>query len=169
MSSYFKSIAFYGVAICLVLLLFSIVTSYGEANLKAPTAIDGRYHFSYSPKRNCSSPNPLVLTIGQSGIYLNGFFSVDADAAHQVKASEQQSSLTGQLNNQQLNLTGTVLNSTLCNNLVSQAHATSHVIIQSQIEGANLQGQITLSGIPGRIDFTAQKEAAQPSEESISH
>lgn len=168
MSSHFKSIAFYGVAICLVLLLFSIITSYGESNLKAPTAINGRYHFSYSPKRNCSSPNP-ILTIDQSGIYLNGFFSVAADTAHQVKASEQQPSLTGQLNNQQLSLTGTVPHSTLCNNLVSQTPSTSRVSIQSQIEGANLQGQITLSGVPETIDFTAQKEAAQLSEESISH
>lgn len=169
MSSHFKSIAFYGVAICSVLLLFSIVTTYGEANLKAPTAIDGRYRFSYNPERKCSNSNSLVLTIGQSGIYLNGFFSVDADTAHQLKASEKQPSLTGQLNNQQLSLTGTVLNSLLCNNPISQTSSTSRVSIQSQIEGANLQGQIILSGIPEAIDFTAQREAAQPSEESISH
>lgn len=174
MSSHFKfrSLAFYGVAIGFVLLLFRVVTAYGEANLKAPPSVDARYRLSYSPKPNCPKPNALVLNVAQSGIYLNGsLLPVDIDA-QQAKASEKKPSLTGQLNNQQLNLTGTVPSSTLCNNLASpaEAHSASRVSIQSQVEGANLKGQITVSGIPEAVEFTALREPpVQPSEKSTSH
>lgn len=174
MSSHFKfkSLVFYGVTIGMVLLLFRIVTAYGEANLKAPSPIEGRYHLSYIPNLpNCPKPNSLVLTLAQSGIYLNGFLSVDTDATHLARASEKKPSLTGRLNNQQLSLTGTVPSSTLCHKPVSQEHSTSRVIIQSRMEGANLQGQITsLNAATGTLEFTAQRESpVQPSEESISH
>jgi hypothetical protein len=40
-----KSLIFYGTAICSVVTLFTIVTAYGEANLKASRPIDGDYSF----------------------------------------------------------------------------------------------------------------------------
>ncbi|QFS47250.1 hypothetical protein GXM_04740 [Nostoc sphaeroides CCNUC1] len=43
-----KSLIFYGVAISSVLVLFKTVTVYGENNLKAPPAINGRYRLTLS-------------------------------------------------------------------------------------------------------------------------
>ena len=69
----FKSLTFYGVAIGFVLILFNLVTRYGEANLKAPARIDGRYRLSIAQLPDCLKSADPVLTIQQSGIYLNGF------------------------------------------------------------------------------------------------
>lgn len=188
MSSHFnfKSLAFYGVAIGLVLLLFKAVTAYGEANLKAPAPIGGRYRLTLAQNLpNCLKSNTLVLTIQQSGIYLNGFLLPAETTAEQARASEKNPSLTGQLSNQQLSLAGTVPSSTFCNaeSARSKDNSSSSAVnvlpevpsgscvdcvsIQSRVEGENLEGKITLSGIPEAIGFTAQPEApVQPSENS---
>ncbi len=60
-----KSLSFYGSAIVLVGILFSITTSYGETYLKAATPIAGRYRFSTD---NCL--DKAVLKLDQSGRYL---------------------------------------------------------------------------------------------------
>jgi hypothetical protein len=180
MSSHFnfKSLAFYGVAIGSVLVLFNVVTTYGEAKLKAPAPIDGRYPLSYTQKPDCKKSDALVLTIEQSGIYLNASLLPAQSNTQQPTSAKKKPSLTGQLSNQQLILAGTVPNSTLCNNPVSQAemsarpqaNSSSSVKIQSRVEGENLEGQITLSGIPEAIGFTAQRETpVQPSENSSRH
>lgn len=169
MSSHFnfKSLTFYGLAIGFVLLLFNFVTGYGEANLEAPTRIDGRYRLSYAQSPDCLKSADPVLTIQQSGIYLNGFLlppGIDIQTKRQEKPS-----LTGQLSNQQLNLTGTVPSSVLCNNL-TRNNPSSLFSIQSQLKGKNLAGKMTLSGISEAIEFTAQPEApSQPAEKSESH
>ena len=180
MSSHFnfKSLTFYGVAIGSVLLLFNAVSAYGEAKLKAPAPIGKRYLLSYTQNPNCLKSDALVLTIEQSGIYLNGSLLPAKTDAQRAKAGSEKPSLTGQLSNQQLSLTGTVPSSTLCTNPVSQAETSapsqdnsfSSVTIQSRVEGKNLEGKMTVSGIPEAIEFTAQLEApAQPSENSSSH
>ena len=172
----FKSLTFYGVAIGSVLLLFNVVSAYGEAKIKAPAAIGGRYRLSLAQNLpTCSKSDALMLNIEQSGIYLNGFIlAADTDAQ---TTGEEKPSLTGQLSNQQLSLAGTLAISNLCTNPVSQPEATnrlknipsSSVKIQSQVEGENLEGTITLSGISKAIGFTAQREPVQPSEKSSSH
>lgn len=168
----FKSLAFYGVAIGAVLLLFEVVTAYGEANLKAPAPIDGRYRLSYTqnlPK--CPKSDALVLTIQQSGIYLNGSLLPAQTNAQQPTSAEEKPSMTGQLSNQQLSLSGTVPRSTFCINAVPQANdnSFSSVRIQSRVEGKNLEGKITLNGIPEAIGFTAQRESPVQESENSSH
>lgn len=167
----FKSLGFYGGAIVGVVVLFQAVTTYGEANLKAPASIDGRYRLSYNQNLpNCAKSDTPVLTIEQSGIYLNGFLLPANVDTKQEKGGKQKPSLTGQISNQQLSLIGTVSSSTLCNKPVSQAESTSSSVrIQSQVEGENLSGKITLSGIPEAIGFTAQREAPVQPSESTSH
>lgn len=166
----FKSLGFYGVAILGVVVLFEAVTTYGEANLKAPAAINGRYRLSYTQNLpNCANSEP-VLIIEQSGIYLNGLLLPATIDTQPGKGGKQKPSLTGQMSNQQLSLIGTVPSLTLCNKPVSQAASTSSLVrIQSQVEGENLEGKITLSGIPEAIGFTAQREAPVQSSESTSH
>ena len=172
----FKSLTFYGVAIGGVLLLFNVVSAYGEAKLKAPAAIGGRYRLSLAQNLpTCAKSDALMLNIEQSGIYLNGFI-LAADTDAQIRAGEEKPSLTGQLSNQQLSLAGTLANS-LCTSPVSQPKVTnrlknipfSSIRIQSRVEGENLKGTITLSGVSKAIGFTAQREPVQPSENSSSH
>lgn len=166
----FKSLAFYGVAIGAVLLLFEVVTAYGEANLRAPAPIDGRYRLSYSQKPKCLKSDALVLTIQQSGIYLNGSL-LPAQKNAQKPTSAEKTSMTGQLINQQLSLSGTVPRSTFCIDAVSQANdnSSTSVRIQSRVEGKNLEGKITLNGIPEAIGFTAQRESPVQESENSSH
>ena len=169
----FKSLTFYGVAIGGVLLLFNVVSAYGETKLKAPPAIGGRYRLSLAQNLpTCPKSDALMLNIEQSGIYLNGFISA-ADTDAQKATGKEKPSLTGQLSNQQLSLVGT-LASTLCNNPGSQPEATSsvdvpRVTIQSRVEGKNLEGTMTLSGISKAIGFTAQRETPVKSPDSSSH
>lgn len=167
-----KSLTFYGGAIAAVVVLFEVVTAYGENNLKAPINIDGRYRLSYTPQPDCLNSNAPVLTIQQSGIYLNGSLLPAQTNAVQPTSAEKKTTLTGQMRNQQLSLVGTVPKSILCNN-ISQAEVSnrpkdnspSSVTIQSQVQGEKtLEGQITISGMTKVIGFTGQREdAAQPS------
>jgi hypothetical protein len=62
-----KSLAFYGVAIGSVALLFKVVSAYGETNLKAAPAIGGSYRFDAKSLPECLKSDSLVLTIEQSG------------------------------------------------------------------------------------------------------
>ena len=167
----FKSLGFYGVAIVGVVVLFQAVTTYGEANLKAPASINGRYRLSYTQNLpNCAKVDLPVLTIEQSGIYLNGFLLPANTDTQQGRGGKQKPPLTGQMSNQQLSLIGTVPSSTLCTKPVSQTESTSSLVrIQSRVEGENLEGKITLSGIPEAIEFTAQREAPVQPSESTSH
>jgi hypothetical protein len=171
-----KSLTFYGGAITAVVVLFEVVTAYGESNLKAPINIDGRYRLSYTQQPDCLNSNASILTIQQSGIYLNGSLLPAQNNAPQPTSAEKKTTLTGQMRNQQLSLVGTVPTSTLCNN-ISQAEGSnrtkdnspSSVKIQSRVqpEEKTLEGQIIMSGIPKVIRFTAQRETpAQPSKSS---
>lgn len=156
-----KSLAFYGVAIGSVLILFKVVSAYGESNLKAPIAIGNRYRLNFTQTLpECLRSTNLVLNIEQSGIYLNG--SLLPAEINAQSASTGAISLTGLLDNQQLNLSGSVSGLAQCR--------TDQVQIQSRIQGENLIGQLRLPSIPGTINFTAQKEKTlQPATNSTSH
>jgi hypothetical protein len=162
----FKSLAFYGIAIGSVLILFNVVTAYGEKNLKAPAPIEGRYRLNLAQNLpNCPQSPDLALDIQQSGIYFNGsLLPANTDAA-KAKASQKRPTITGKMSNQKLSMAGIVPGSTLCNSQASQ-----QIDIQSQVDGKTLKGQIALAGIPKAIEFTAQQEApAQASQTSGSH
>jgi hypothetical protein len=162
----FKSLAFYGIAIASVLILFNVVTAYGEKNLQAPAAIEGRYPLTLAQNLPiCPQESNLVLDIQQSGIYFNGsLLPANTDAA-KAKASQKRPTITGKMSNQKLSMAGIVPGSTLCNSQASQ-----QIDIQSQVDGKTLKGQIALAGIPKAIEFTAQQEApAQASQTSGSH
>ena len=161
-----KSLAFYGGAIAAVLILFNVVTAYGEKNLKASPPIEGRYRLKLAQNLpNCPQSPDLALDIQQSGIYFNAsLLPANIDPA-KAKASQKRPTLTGKMNNQKLSMTGKVPGSTLCNSQAAQ-----EINIQSLVDGKTLKGQIALAGIPKAIEFTAQREApAQTSGNSSSH
>lgn len=155
----FKSLAFYGVAIGSVLILFKVVTAYGETNLKAPTPISGSYGLQAQNLPNCPKTSELILDIQQSGIYLNGSLLPANVNAQQARSSEKSPSLTGKINNQQLTLAGTVSKSIICNNQPQQ------VSIQSLLQGNNIVGKLILN-TSQEFKFTAQRLAPVPENQS---
>ena len=161
----FQSLAFYGVAIGSVLILFKVVTAYGEANVKAPAPIEGQYRLALEGSvPNCSPASNLVLGIQQSGIYLNGFL-LPAQISQDSSTAAEKSSLTGALNNQQLLLSGKVL-TTLCSN--PAASDTNLVTIQAQIQGQSLAGELVLNASQ-EFKVTARRETPQSTQNSSSH
>ena len=73
-----KSLTFYGVMIGSVLVLFNIVSVYGESSLKAPPNIAGNYLLENLNLPDCLKSEKLSLTIAQSGIYLTGRLTTES-------------------------------------------------------------------------------------------
>jgi hypothetical protein len=154
----FKSLAFYGVAISSVLLLFKTVSAYGENNLKAPPPVNGQYRLTLAENLpNCEKSDTLTLNIEQSGIYLN----VSVLSANPNADTNEKRSLAGLLRNQQLNLSGKVSKSILCNIPRPQNDPLNSVTIQMQlVDKGNITGQLTVNGIPQTLKFTAVSQKA---------
>jgi hypothetical protein len=166
----FKSLGFYGGAIVFVVVLFASVTNYGQKHLKAPAAIDGPYSLSFGQNvPYCLKSNSLVLNIQQSGSYLSASLLPNNTNNGKGATAATKPSLTGQMRNQQLSLSGTAPSLSVCNNAVSQGNHPSQLKILGQVEGKNLQGKLTLSSLPGDIGFIAQREAPAHLEKSTSH
>jgi hypothetical protein len=150
-----KSLSFYGVAITFVIILFSMVTAYGEANLKAPQKIDGRYQIPAQALPGCLKSEQLILLVQQSGVYLTGSL-LTADTADTLgKRAAERPSMTGNWENQRLTLRGDASYLPKCQ---------GEVRIQGAIVQQALNGTLNLSAVPGDIPFTAKLEAlaAQP-------
>ncbi|WP_392533010.1 hypothetical protein [Nostoc sp. C117] len=164
----FKSLAFYGVAISSVLLLFKTVTVYGENNLKAPPVVSDRYRLTLAGNLpNCEKSDTLLLNIQQSGIYLNASV-LPANANADI---DEKHSLTGLLTNQQLNLSGKIDRSILCNIPHSQNDPLNSITIQIQlVDRGNTTGQLTVNSIPQTLKLTAVPEKVEEkSQKSNSH
>jgi hypothetical protein len=155
----FKSLAFYGVTIVSVLLLFRFVSVYGENNLKAPPPLNSRYRLTLSenlPK--CEKSDTLTLNIQQSGIYLNA----SVLPANAKADTDEKHSLAGIFKNRHLNLSGKVGRSILCNIPRPQNDPLNSVTIQMQlVDKGNMTGQLTINGIPQTLKFTAVPEKAE--------
>ncbi|MHC5599748.1 MAG: hypothetical protein ACYTXC_28090 [Nostoc sp.] len=154
----FKSLAFYGVAIISVLVLFKTVSAYGEKNLKAPPIVNGRYRLTLAENLpNCEKSDTLTLNIEQSGIYLNAsVLPANANAD-----TDEKHSLAGILKNQQLNLSGKVGRSILCNIPQPQNDPLNSVTIQMQlVDKGSMTGELTVNGIPKTLKFTAVPQKA---------
>ncbi len=145
-----KSLIFYGCAIGSVTLLFSLATAYGEANLKAPYPIDGRYPLSVSSLPKCLQAQSLVLNVQQSGIFLTGSLLPNPAPERSVQMARDRPSLTGNWRNQQLTLGGNVSDLPNCQGTVS---------IQATIEQDTMKGILRLSSSAGEVPFSAKREA----------
>ncbi len=140
-----KSLTFYGGAIGVVVVLFSLTTSYGETALKAPTKVAGRYRLEGPNLPGCLQPDPLVLTLQQSGIYLSGSLLTAADSGDKGTAAKKQPSLHGSWNNHQLELSGPLSHLDRCR---QGANSFPQVKLQGTVEKTTLQAQLTLEGNP---------------------
>jgi len=77
-----KSFIFYGGMIGSVLVLFNVVTAYGERNLKAPAKISGNYLLNSSDLPTCLQSEKIILSIAQSGIYVAGKLTLSPKEAN---------------------------------------------------------------------------------------
>lgn len=158
-----KSLTFYGVAIGAVVVLFKVVTAYGETNLKAPPSVGGSYRISAQNLPGCLKSDTLMLDIKQSGIYLFGSLLPEKTDVKTATVAEEKPSLTGRIRNQQLSLEGPVPWVIKCNQPIGQADrsgsgSTILVKIQGVIKGKTIVGQVALSSTPAPAEFTAQRE-----------
>jgi hypothetical protein len=151
----FKSLAFYGIAIGSVSLLFKVVTAYGETNLKAAPAIAGSYRFDAKSLPPCLKSDSLVLTIEQSGVYLSGNLRSGSSEGDSEK-TEEKPSLLGKWENQGLSLSGAVPNLADCSGSPVRGQ-NSFVKLRGIIEKDSLKGKISLRNRAAASDFTAQR------------
>ncbi|BAY06978.1 hypothetical protein [Calothrix sp. NIES-2098] len=152
-----KSLAFYGIAIGSVLLLFKTVSAYGESSLKAPPEINSSYRVALAENiPNCEKPDALMLNIQQSGIYINASFLPVNTNEETPNSNAKNDVLSGILRNKQLSLSGNLERSHLCN-LTSPQNAYVHLArIQMQLlDKGNLIGELNLSGSTKTFKFTA--------------
>jgi hypothetical protein len=165
-----KSLIFYTIAIASVLVLFKIVTNYGENNLKAPVAISGRYRLTELENlSNCQKPDSLILNIQQSGMFLNGSLLSATNTKEISHTNENNLSLIGKLNNQQLTISGKVRKTILCNNPTqpsankkSQPDDLNLFILQaSLIPQGGFVGTITGNEISKPIKFSAIRDKSE--------
>ncbi|QDL09030.1 hypothetical protein DP113_14930 [Brasilonema octagenarum UFV-E1] len=166
-----KSLTFYAVAISSVLLLFKVVTAYGESSLKAPLEIDSNYRLMLSEKLPiCDKSGFLLLNLQQSGIYLNGLLVPD----NSIKTSKvsKKSSLMGKIKNQQLNLSGTIQKHILCNtpNVPKQTNLIPVKLQIQLVKKGDLIGKINVSDNSKTIGLTAiPQKTKEKSEEPKNH
>jgi hypothetical protein len=174
-----KSLAFYAIAISSVLLVFKVVTAYGESQLKAPKSISGKYNLILADNlsgSNCKK-NTLVLNIQQSGIFLNASL-LQTPTNKEISTDEENNfSLNGRLNNQQLSLKGKVNKTSLCDaktseiaiQQASQNTVPAKLTLQaSLVPQGGFSGQITLNGIPKSIKFNAIPQKRQEQSRHLS-
>ena len=100
------SLTFYAGSIAAVVALFSFATSYGEAHLKAPTKLDGRYRIAAQNLPGCLKADALILTLQQSGLYLSGSLLNADETDKTLTASKKKPSLMGTLDRDQLTVSG---------------------------------------------------------------
>lgn len=165
-----KSLLFYGTMIGGVVILFRVVSWYGETNLKAPPNVAGNY-LSKQPLPGCPESTRFVLTIQQSGIYLYGGLQLveasQASTPQNTTASPQEDLPLRGLFAQQISLTGSTRLPATCAladaTIGSRTQTASRQIpitVQGQISGAKtttLVGKMTLGSLD-LPEFTAIRE-----------
>lgn len=157
-----RFLLFYSATLAIVLLLFRLTTAYGEANLKAPPNINGRY-VTTEPLPGCPVTSRLAMTLQQSGIYLNGSLDLATVPEQAAIAPTGQLTFTGRWQ-QQIYLMGRTQSLAACRSDWSNVQATWQGTIANPVEGVFV-GQFKLDGTePWNFTAQRQKPAVQSSE-----
>jgi len=157
-----KSLTFYGVMIGSVLVLFNIVSVYGESSLKAPPNISGNYLLESQNLPDCLKSEKLSLAIAQSGIYLTGRLTTQTQTiklngllgniiTEKVSTRSQPFSLVGKTDK-------------LGNCPQSAGNASPEIQLQSQFQNKTLVGQMQWSNL--KLNFTGTHQNLPDKEES---
>jgi hypothetical protein len=145
MNKNLQHLTLYLSAISFVVILFTLVTSYGEANLKTVSKIAGTYSIDSSIP-NCQN---IQLAIQQSGTYINA-------AIAPLGAKSEGAELSGKWQGQNLLLSG---NSKICNVIAIAATIKTKDEVKTKDEAKTndkaqqIIGKITTSNHV--LDFTA--------------
>lgn len=150
-----KSVLFYATVLPSVLGLFYLTSAYGEANLKAAPNINGDYLTTAAPP-GCPADRRLVITIQQSGIYLNGGLEL-VSATDKTPQHKTEHALSGYFQ-PQVTLAGPTHAFTACQIDLPEA------VVQGTIakaagagDSATFTGQLTLNNSQP-WQFTAERQ-----------
>ncbi len=143
-SSYFK---FYIIATSSVVLLFSVVTAYGEKNLNPPPKIGGSYKIESTNLTDCLKDRPLQLMMQQSGIYISGSLQENQGSNANKSTSEKNLPLKGRWQDGKFSVTGAVTE-------VEGCDRTQPLTITATVKDKRLEGKIAF--LINTSDFTAQ-------------
>jgi len=153
-----KSLTFYGVAISSVLILFKVVSAYGETNLNAAPEIGGIYQIALSQNLpDCLAEQKVNLTVEQSGIYLFGNLAGQSGGANEKNKIEFP--LSGDFKNQEIIMSG--------KGNLANCDSELQLTIQGHREKDNLIGKIkdNSSGSEGTFIAHYQEVKSDSSEE----
>lgn len=139
-----KSLTFYGVMIGSVLVLFNAITTYGENYLKTPPSVAGNYRINSQALPECLGSKTLNLNIEQSGIYLFGNLSTNA----------QKITLDGKLNDEQVLLSGKADRIAQC----QIPNSNNGIEIKGRAQQKTFIGAIRWNANPQEINFTGTLE-----------
>jgi hypothetical protein len=167
-----KTLSFYAVAISSVLVLFKVVSTYGETKLNAAADIDGSYQFASAENLpDCLQGKQLNLNIEQSGVYLFGNLEVassgespgvDDDRAVQPKSSqgkEMKIPFNGNFKDNQIIMSG--------KGNLANCDSEVQLTVQGQNKNGNLVGQINDNVAKTEGAFVAKLQKSKlPSAES---
>lgn len=142
-----KLLSLYGISIIGVIVLFSVVTAYGEHSLNPQPKIDGTYALNMESANlpDCLHQKQLQLNLRQSGIYINALLTQAGETA--TASAERQPTLSGKWQRDQLVLSGAI--TTICEEIKHK------ISIQAQVKDKLVTGQISLSANV-TINFTAK-------------
>ncbi|MFB2939223.1 hypothetical protein ACE1B6_28560 [Aerosakkonemataceae cyanobacterium BLCC-F154] len=160
-----KILTFYVGAISFTLILFKAVNILAANYIQASPEIDGNYLFIDSNNLpGCLKAKNLLLSIQQSGIYLNGTLLARNSNQQLSGLTEKRPSLFGKWqksSEKPLNLSGKVNQIDRCQKQL--------VKIRGMIKSKTLQGEISLTSFPEKVKFTAVKETTQKSDKQTIH
>jgi hypothetical protein len=170
-----KSIGLYALAIGGAIVFFNLVTSYGEANIKAPISVAGSYLIAAPDLPDCLQNKSLLFNIQQSGVYLNANLNILDGKNTDILKIQQRSPATssnnlrptfsGRLREQKLELSGTLPNSTCPN--PSQLRISGSIAKDTPSNRGQLQGQLWLTQRDrpeaAPVKFTATIQPSIPS------
>ncbi|MGL5875365.1 MAG: hypothetical protein ACRC2R_23895 [Xenococcaceae cyanobacterium] len=161
-----KSLAFYGVAIGSVLVLFKGVTAYGESNLKAPDKIGGVYRLETQNLPDCLRSQDLVVHIEQSGIYLFGDLSEKSETETDAKNESDRLHvpLEGKFRESGLSVSGKLNKLNSCQQLAS-ANDKDAFAITGKVEDKIFSGKIAWNNNFPDTSFTAKLDESENSQE----
>jgi hypothetical protein len=165
-----KSIGLYTLAIGSAIGFFNLVTSYGEANIKAPQPMAGIYPIVAENLPGCLQHKALSFNIQQSGIYLNANLNeIEIENTDSLKTNGR-STFSGKLQGQQLDLSGIVPTTTCPIRTQLRLSGSLAKSGAQNVRQLQLKGQLWLTdrdNDPGsRVNFTATQQPLTPSTSS---
>jgi hypothetical protein len=142
-----KTLSFYGVAISSVLVLFKVVSAYGETNLTAAPKIGGVYQIVESQNLpDCLADKKINLAIEQSGVYLFGNLAEQSEEVQ--KNDKAEFPLSGDFKNQKIVMSGA--------GQLADCDADLQLTLQGRVEKDSLIGTLKEGSNTSAGSFTAQ-------------